>query len=94
MRKVKANNKPWVPCLSDRVCSDHFKGTFEGEYGWPTEKHPDPSRNLGYEPKTINPRRVIVKHPPPKKKLERLAYLILNYCHHHHHRLMRQPRDH
>ena len=67
MRRVKADNKHWEPTPSDRVCSDHFEGTFEGEYGWPTETHPDPSRNLGYEPKITTSRRAIFKHPAPKK---------------------------
>ena len=55
--------KPWKPCSSDRICSDHFVD------GIPTESNPDPTLKLGFEalPRPM-PRRALLKVPIEKKQ--------------------------
>ena len=63
MKRETKCRKPWKPCSSDLICSDHFVD------GIPTESNPDPTLKLGYEalPKPI-PRRVLLKVPIEKKQ--------------------------
>ena len=62
VKRVTKDKKPWYPCSSDRVCSEHFVD------GIPTEKNPDPSLKMGYElPEQPTSRRSLVKQPLAKK---------------------------
>ena len=61
IKRVMKDKKPWSPCSSDRVCSEHFVD------GVPTEKNPDPSLKMGYKmPQQPTPRRALVKQTPTK----------------------------
>ena len=62
VKRVTKDKKPWYPCSSDRVCSEHFVD------GIPTEENPDPSLKMGYElPEQPTSRRSLVKQPLAKK---------------------------
>ena len=55
-RRDTSDHKNWKPGKSDRVCSEHF---IDEE---PTLEHPIPTEKLGYTPKSIKPRRSIIKY--------------------------------
>ena len=55
-RRDTGDHKNWKPGKSDRVCSEHF---IDEE---PTLEHPIPTEKLGYTPKSIKPRRSIIKN--------------------------------
>ena len=62
IKRATKDKKPWNPCSSNRVCSEHFVD------GIPTEKNPDPSLKMGYElPQKPTARRALLKQPLPKK---------------------------
>ena len=55
--------KNWVPNVASRICSKHFIDSF------PTDKHPYPSEDLGYQLSgNISVRRTIKKFSPVKRK--------------------------
>ena len=62
MKRVKDNNKKWIPTESDRVCSEHF---VDGE---PTQNNPDPTIKLGYEVSMKKTRRNLTRKPLPVKR--------------------------
>ena len=55
LKRQTADKKPWTPCGSDRVCSDHF---VDGE---PTVQYPNPTLKLGYEQTPMQPRRQLFR---------------------------------
>ena len=56
-KDIKSPNKIWEPNNDSRICSDHFVDAC------PTTANPYPTLSLGYEAKTITPRK------PPKSRL-------------------------
>ena len=55
IKRAGKNGNLWQPTDNDRVCSEHF---FDGI---PTVDNPHPTLNLGYELKTVQPRRKLFR---------------------------------
>ena len=58
LRRENKDRSPWIPGVSDRVCSAHFVD------GIPTVANSDPTINMGYDVPPKNCRRTLLRIPP------------------------------
>jgi len=60
LKRQTEKKTAWIPCGSDRVCSQHFID------GMPTVSNPNPTLNLGYNNLQSKPKRRVLFRSKPK----------------------------